>query len=210
VALTYGRQRGDHRTRFSEHQIFQQWFPDHPLEQQDHPFCNNANAAIRRRLWEELPYDESLTGLEDVAWARQAQQRGLRIVYVPEAVVIHVHEETPARIFRRYQREAMALRRIDPDSRVGLLDFIRLFATNCSLDLAVARQQGAVLRHLRGILLFRFLQFWGTHRGFARRRPASTALSRVLYYPNHRPTPRFGPRSQATRIGYGSGERDGR
>lgn len=210
VALTYGRQRGDHRTRFSEHQVFRQWFPDHPVEQQAHPFCNNANAAIRRRLWEEHPFDETLTGLEDVAWARHAQQRGLRVVYVPEATVIHVHEETPARIYRRYQREAMALRRIDPDVRVGFRDFLRLFASNCALDMSVARGQRRLLRELPGILTFRFLQFWGTYRGFARRGPASTALARVFYYPADPAPTTSAPRPHATRIAYGPDEPDRR
>ncbi|MXR21051.1 glycosyltransferase family 2 protein, partial [Halobacterium bonnevillei] len=60
VALVYGKQRGNDVTTFSENQIFKQWFPAHDIERQDHPFCNNANAAIRRELWEEYPYDEQL------------------------------------------------------------------------------------------------------------------------------------------------------
>ena len=58
VALAYGKQRGNHTTRYAEHQIFARWFPDHPIAEQRHPFCNNANAAIRRSVWEQLPYDE--------------------------------------------------------------------------------------------------------------------------------------------------------
>ena len=48
VALTYGKQRGDVSTRFSEHQLFMRLFPDNSSGKQNHPFCNNANAAIRR------------------------------------------------------------------------------------------------------------------------------------------------------------------
>jgi rhamnosyltransferase len=53
VGLTYGKQRGDERTKFSECQVFAQWFPEDAQPRQPHPFCNNANAAIRRGLWEQ-------------------------------------------------------------------------------------------------------------------------------------------------------------
>jgi len=52
MAVVYGKQRGMATTKFSEHQIFQHWFPDRSQPRQDHPFCNNANAAIRRELGE--------------------------------------------------------------------------------------------------------------------------------------------------------------
>ena len=58
---------------------------------QDHPFCNNANAAIRRSVWERFRYDETLTGLEDLAWARQVISAGFRIAYKADAEVVHVH-----------------------------------------------------------------------------------------------------------------------
>ena len=70
VALTYGRQRGPVTTQFSEQQIYHQWYPDVSKPRQATAFCNNANAAIRRSLWEKHPYDETLTGLEDLAWAK--------------------------------------------------------------------------------------------------------------------------------------------
>ncbi len=100
VALVYGRQTGDERSAFSEIEIMRRWFP---LETgQDHPFCNNANCAVR------AAYDEELTGLEDIAWAFRIQQDDLRIWYEADAVVVHVHEEGFSRIVNRYRREAIA------------------------------------------------------------------------------------------------------
>ncbi|HEY3248794.1 MAG TPA: glycosyltransferase family A protein, partial [bacterium] len=58
VALVYGRQRGDAGTRYAERQVFSAWFPPESNLAQSHPFCNNANAAIRRALWTRWPYDE--------------------------------------------------------------------------------------------------------------------------------------------------------
>ncbi len=93
VALTYGKQRGNEKSKFSENRIFAQWFPDAPHPIQAHPFCNNANAAIRKNLWQTFPYDETLPGLEDLDWANRIMLNGYQVKYVPEAEVIHVHNE---------------------------------------------------------------------------------------------------------------------
>ena len=96
VVLTYGKQRGNHLSHFSEQQIFAHLYPEQSQLHQTHPFCNNANAAIRRSTWEEHPYDESLSGLEDLEWANWAAQKGYAISYVAEAEIVHVHQESRA------------------------------------------------------------------------------------------------------------------
>jgi glycosyltransferase involved in cell wall biosynthesis len=108
LALSYGKQRGTDRTQYAEHQVFAKWFPDISNPDQSHPFCNNANAAIRRSVWEKLPYDETLTGLEDIDWAQRASRMGYRIAYRAAAEVAHLHDETPMRTYNRYLREAIA------------------------------------------------------------------------------------------------------
>ena len=91
VGLVYGKQRGTDTTAFSEHQIFNHWYPDVSVRKQSHPFCNNANAAIRKELWQQHPYDETLPGLEDLEWGKWAQEQGYTISYVAEAEIIHVY-----------------------------------------------------------------------------------------------------------------------
>jgi len=101
LGLTYGKQRGAETSNFAEHRVFAHWYPDAASPRQGYPFCNNANAAIRRSLWEQHPYDETLPGLEDLAWARWAFENGHAIAYVPEAEVVHVHQETPRGVSNR-------------------------------------------------------------------------------------------------------------
>jgi rhamnosyltransferase len=48
--LTYGKQRGPETAKFSEQQIYHQWYPETSKPRQATAFCNNANAAIRRSL----------------------------------------------------------------------------------------------------------------------------------------------------------------
>ena len=114
VGLSYGKQRGAETTHFSEHQIFHHWYSDQSSLRQTTPFCNNANAAIRRELWQQHSYDEGLPGLEDLAWGKWIQEKGYAITYCAEAEVIHVHNESLDGIFNRYRREGMAFKQIYP------------------------------------------------------------------------------------------------
>ncbi|NEP23553.1 glycosyltransferase family A protein [Moorena sp. SIO3I6] len=185
IALTYGKQRGNETSKYSEHQIFATWFPDQSVHvrNQDYPFCNNANAAIRRSLWEDVPYDETLTGLEDLDWAKRIMPLGYRIAYVPAAEIIHVHEETPKRIYNRYQREAIALKQIYPQEHFHFWDFLRLFTTNVVSDYYHAFHDGVFKPNLLSIPIFRLMQFWGTYQGFAQRGLVSNRLRQTFYYP---------------------------
>lgn len=54
-------------------------------------FFHNANSAIRRDVWEKIPFDETVTNLEDRVWAQEVLKRGYRIIYEPEACVYHYH-----------------------------------------------------------------------------------------------------------------------
>jgi glycosyltransferase involved in cell wall biosynthesis len=183
VALTYGKQRGGETTKFSEHQIFTQWYPQHSDPQQAHPFCNNANAAIRRSIWEKHRYDESLTGLEDLAWANWVLHEGYAVAYVAEAEIIHVHHETPRGVFNRYRREAMAFKKIFPNEHFGLWDLIRLVAGNVANDFWHAAQSGALAGNFFSIFWFRWMQFWGTYRGYCQSGPLTWQLRQTFYYP---------------------------
>lgn len=194
VACVYGKQRGAKQTEYAEHQIFHTWFPDERDEDQDEPFCNNANAAIRRELWEQMPYDEKLTGLEDIDWAKRAQERGYRIVYEPDAVIIHVHDETPKQTYNRYKREAIALSEIFPEEEMTFLDFLQLLTSNVASDLRHAREDEVLLDELTDIVKFRFLQFWGAYQGFNFSGPVTRELRDRFYYTRdqHDPNPEEG------------------
>jgi len=183
IALSYGRQVGGPTTPFSETQILGTWFPAASNFRQSHPFANNANAAIRRTEWEQMPYDEDLTGLEDLDWATKALGRGMGIAYVAEAPVVHVHDEPFATTLNRYRREAIAHRRIFHDHRMGRFEAARLLLGNVASDYWHAARDGKLLPNLVSIPRFRTAQFVGTYEGFAQRGEVSTELRRRFYYP---------------------------
>lgn len=183
VGMTYGMQRGDSRTRFSEHRIFEQWFPGSSDSVQKTPFANNANSAFRRGVWESMPFDESLTGLEDIDWAQQLMRKGYRIAYVAEAPVAHIHQESWSQVENRYRREAMALRRIRPHSSFQWYDLIRLFVANVFFDFRAAQRRNKLRAHYVDIFLFRWHQYWGTYRGYRDRDEVDEELRRTFYFP---------------------------
>jgi rhamnosyltransferase len=186
VALAYGKQRGPDFAKFSEQQIFHQWYPDQSKHNQKTAFCNNANAAIRKRLWEKYPYDEALTGLEDLAWAKCAKEHGYAIAYVAEAEIIHVHNETPSGVYNRYRREAMALRKIYPEAHFNFYDFLRLTATNILSDLWHAARERVLLKNIASIFWFRFMQFHGTRMGHRETSLITPQLRETFYYARER------------------------
>jgi glycosyltransferase involved in cell wall biosynthesis len=198
TGLVYGKQRGDKSTQYAERRVFVQWYPDESRHRQDHPFCNNANAAIRRALWSELPYDEGLTGLEDLDWAKRAMALGYHLAYAAEAEVVHIHEETPRQTYNRYRREAIAFKRIFPEERFRLLDLARLWLANTYSDYRHALRDGVLARELWAIPRFRLMQFTGTYRGYRQHKPVSQQLRRTFYYPNHRHATPSDPASDRT------------
>lgn len=186
VALTYGKQRGPESAKFSEQQIFHQWYPDASNLNQPTAFCNNANAAIRKSLWVKNPYDETLTGLEDLAWAKWAKEQGHKIAYVAEAEIVHVHNETPRGVFNRYRREAMAFKRIHPESHFNLYDFVRLTSMNIFSDVYHAARERTLMKNLASILWFRFMQFHGTRAGYRESGMVTPQLRETFYYARER------------------------
>jgi hypothetical protein len=77
----------------------------------------------------------------------------------------------------------MALRRIHPQERFHLWDFLRLYLGNVGSDLAHAARQKVLRREWWGILWVRWMQFAGTYQGFARPGLLTGELKQAFYYP---------------------------
>lgn len=54
-------------------------------------FFHNANSLIRREIWEQYPFDESVGNIEDRVWAKQVIDAGYVLIYEPDAAVYHYH-----------------------------------------------------------------------------------------------------------------------
>jgi glycosyltransferase involved in cell wall biosynthesis len=182
-ALTYGRQQGGERTKFSEEQLFLKYFPPNDEPPPNVFFCNNANAAVIREVWERFRYDETLTGLEDMEFGKRLTASGLKVKYVPGAGVYHYHHETWRNIRRRYEREAIALQKIMPEVQVQASDAMRYFMAGVFNDWAKALGQNCFMRYAREIVFFRFSQYYGAWRGNHIHRKLSKRAKEKYFYP---------------------------
>ena len=184
VGLVYGRQVGNETSKYSEQKILAKWFPENSEVNQKHPFCNNANSAVRKALWKKYPYDETLTGLEDLDFARRIMASGYKISYQADAEIVHVHDESYPRLYNRYRREAIAFKRVFPDETFSFYDFLKMFLSNTFSDYFHAIHDGVLRSNFFNIPAFRLTQFFGTYRGFAQTGSISKDLRNKFYYPN--------------------------
>jgi glycosyltransferase involved in cell wall biosynthesis len=184
ASYSYGRQIGVEKTKYSEHQVFKKFYPENSKIPQDDYFCNNANAAVPKEIWQNIKFDEELTGLEDMFFAKELTERhGKKVAYTSDAPVYHIHEETWKQVKLRYEREAIALQKIMPNVHITYSDFLRYFLSSVSLDIAEARKEGVLIKNLKDIVLFRFMQFWGTYTGNHDLRKLSASMKENYFYP---------------------------
>jgi len=180
---SYGKQIGHEVTRFSEHQIFAQYFPDQSKLSTVDFFANNANSALLKSVWRKHKFDENVTGLEDMVLGKEIVRNGGAISYVADAPVIHIHEESFSQVKRRYYREALTLREIMPEVHFNFGDFIRYFSAGVFHDFSKALTARQFIKQAGEIVAFRLMQYWGSYRGHNEHRKLSRAQKERYYYP---------------------------
>ncbi len=63
---------------------------DRRLQVKDY-FFHNANSMLRRSVWEQFPFDEAVTNIEDRVWGKAVTGAGFQLLYEPDAAVYHHH-----------------------------------------------------------------------------------------------------------------------
>jgi len=185
IAVCYGKQRGSETNHYSEKQFFRNYFPDISQLDQGQPYTHNANAAIRKSLWEQHPYDEQLTGLEDLAWSSWAKEQNYSIAYVASAEIIHIHDETIKQVQNRYRREAIAMKQILPSSQFSIRNMISMIIRKAVKDISQARNDRVLSKEILNILRFRVFQYLGTWQGYRYSGKIDHQLHKQFYYPPH-------------------------
>ncbi len=91
TAGVYGRQLPlPESSPFDKRDLLITFGPEKRVQRKDN-FFHNANAIIRRDLWERIPFDETATNIEDRLWTKAVQEHGFSVTYEPEARVYHHH-----------------------------------------------------------------------------------------------------------------------
>jgi rhamnosyltransferase len=127
---------------------------------------NNVASAIRRRVFETIPFPDVEFG-EDATWAARALEAGWRIRFTPESVVYHAHRYTPRTAFARNKIDAQFQR--DVHGRVlrpTLASVLRGIAYEVKRDAIYVVNHGGALHLLRspGLRTGQVLGQWsGSH-----------------------------------------------
>jgi len=180
---TYGRQIGAKTTKFSENQVFEKYFPKEQGIRINEIFCNNANSAIKKKVWSKFHFNEELTGLEDMYLAKQLTQDNGKIGYVPTSIVHHIHNESWMQVKTRYERESIALQKIMPEISVSILDSLYFFFMGILKDAKLAVFKKVFFKELHSIILFRFMQYYGAYKGNHLCRKLSHESKMRYFYP---------------------------
>ena len=167
TAMVYGRQIGDPAlSKYSEIQDMRRIFGTKPsMLTPPNFFANNANASVRRDLWEQHPFDETLAGLEDAEFARHWMEQGYQVVYEPTAAIYHIHQETWRQVRRRYYREAVAAKAMRLKDRSHILGEVTRELRWFAADLVHAAKDLKLPGAIAGITLFRYNKALGTFKG---------------------------------------------
>lgn len=78
-------------------------------------FFHNANSMLRRSVWDQFPFDEIVTNIEDRVWGKAVTNAGLHIVYDPDAAVFHYHGLHQGNAPKRAQGVVSIIEKIDTD-----------------------------------------------------------------------------------------------
>lgn len=164
VGCVFGGQKGNHSTKYAEERIFSQYYGKKNKMPYEGAFCNNANNSIRKSIWEKIPFDESLTGLEDIDWNLRMHKMGYKSVYNAEAEIYHIHTETWKKIRHRFRREAVAMKNMFPKHTMPFLAMINLMIRAIFLDSynATVKKQFTYIE----IIKYRYNQYLGAYLGF--------------------------------------------
>ena len=185
VGMVYGRQVGDKSSQYSEKMLLEGWFPGVSEAWQRHPFANNANSAVRKDVWEQFRFSETLPALEDIHFANRMQEHGWFLSYQPDAEVVHVHNESWQAVKARYEREASALRQIFPSMRLGAPKIASLMVRNIIRDVVEAKKAKELSENLWKLFLFRYWQSVGFSSGFKKQPEQINQIMLRYFYSNN-------------------------
>ncbi len=180
----YSRQLPGPKTKYSERKIFEKYFPlSSKLSLTDY-YCNNANSAIRKAVWEKYKFNEEITGLEDMEMAKRIFDDGGVITYTSTAPVFHYHYETFKKVRIRFERESLALRNIMPQVHFSFIDLIRYVCVSIYLDLKSSFGEGVFCENFFEVIKYRSNQYYGTYLGNKAHRNISNQDKEKYFYPS--------------------------
>lgn len=121
VAGVYGRQVPvESSDPIDKRDLLRTFGPERRVQRRD-TFFHNANSMIQRDVWEEHPFKEDVTNIEDQIWGNEVINAGFKLVYEPDAAVYHHHGINQSNDKNRTRSVVQTMEKNDirPDEHLG-------------------------------------------------------------------------------------------
>ncbi len=103
-------------------------------------FFHNANSMLRRDVWDEFPFNEKATNIEDRIWGKQVTESGYQIIYDPEPAVYHHHGLHQGNTLKRLKGVVSIIEELDDDVMNQLPDTLKPENINIAAVIPVAKE----------------------------------------------------------------------
>ncbi len=156
------------------------------MEQVDryhHCVFDNVASLIRRSVWEKIPFSHTPFG-EDIDWSYRVLCNGYKIVYEPEASVIHSHERSARYQYRRtfvdhYKLYELFSLRTIPSRRLAWRSFLVSMMRDWKDLLKTPHLSWPWFKGCLNVPRYAWASVWGQYRG------AKSAASGIPFADSH-------------------------
>ena len=130
-------------------------------------FFSMASSAIRKSLWVNDRFDESMLISEDMEWSYRIRKKGHKVLYAKDSIVEHHHKYTIKELYHRHLKEGIDSVKIFSinGSTMGL--FLKVFlyplAYSITRDFRLIKRFG--WKDVFTMPVYRFVLFWGRFKG---------------------------------------------
>ena len=97
-------------------------FGEDPRIQVKDSFFHNANSIIKKEVWENIKFNDSISNIEDRVWAEEVLRNNLKLKYTPKAAVYHYHGIHQSGDIKRLRGVTNIIETIIPKYKPGILD----------------------------------------------------------------------------------------
>lgn len=168
VAAVFGRQKPRPDCPLLQSKDTDDTFGDGVKQQRWRHCFSMASSAIRRSVWESMPFSETLKYSEDIDWTWRARKAGHTIRYVAGSAAFHSHRYTLKQLYKRQLGEGRAEAAIfewPAWDRTLLRYSILPLARQVAADWKYCLPRGAVADAVMSPVM-RATQAWGRRAGF--------------------------------------------
>ena len=116
-------------------------FGDDKRIQKKDSFFHNANSAMKKAVWQQYPFKNDVTNIEDRIWGKEVIENNYNLVYEPKAQVYHYHGIHQSDNIKRVESTVKIINSIDEHNRLNQLPD-ELHPKNCEIVSLIPIRKG--------------------------------------------------------------------